>query len=128
MRVSRQRLAKKGFRLLQNQPRQKVIRMLAAELINSKRTAELDLLLRDIAREQFMQSGHLEVAVRSARPIDISLQSLMTDKLKAISGAKSIGISYEIDPHLIGGCVIDAPDFTLDLSIAKVIRQLEDSV
>lgn len=100
------------------------MRVLAAYLVEQNRSAEAGLVIHDIERELYEQSGKLLVHIRSARPLSDSarsaLKSLLADKMHA----KQVSLSEKTDPDLLGGLVARTADAELDESVRTKLNQL----
>lgn len=84
-------------------------------------------LLGPIARHARATWDHRQnrrpVTVRSAVALDDSQKSTLTGRLAAMLAATPI-VTYEVDPALIGGLVIQAGDDIYDASVRTQIDQL----
>jgi len=100
------------------------MQVLAAYLIEQKRTGEADLLVTDIERELHVQAGILSVRVTSARPLSDVLRTALTKLLTAETQAKRVVLAEEIDSGLIGGLVARTPDAELDASVRTTLQRI----
>lgn len=100
------------------------MQVLAAYLIDQKRTHEADLLINDIERELYAQIGVLSVKVTSARSLTNNLRTALTKLLTAETDAKSIVLTEEVDPSLLGGLVARTPDAELDASVRTKLQRI----
>lgn len=126
MQFSRRVLARTVAAKLAHEPtRQEYwMQVLAAYLIEQKRTGEADLLVTDIERELHVQAGILSAKVTSARPLSDALRSTLTKMLTVQTQAKRVVLAEEINPGLIGGLVARTPDAELDASVRTTLQRI----
>jgi ATP synthase F1 delta subunit len=110
-------------KLLAGEPQTKVMRELAALLIDEHRLGEKDNILRDV-EYMLAENDHLVARLTSAR-------ALSDTQLHQIGGAlgkhfktKHVELQRDIDPELIGGIIISTPLGTLDASIVTRLANL----
>lgn len=96
-----------------------LVRELAAYLIESKRTREMDLVARAI-EDELAARGTVIAHVTSARPLEGNIKT----SLQRLLNASTIHLTEEVDPSLIGGIRIEAPGKRLDASIKRKILAL----
>ena len=96
-----------------------VIRELAAYLIETKRTREAELLIREIT-EQFERRGIVAAEITSAEPIDESLRTQIAE----LVGAKKLIISETIDANVLGGIRVTTASRSLDATLAHRLNLL----
>lgn len=92
---------------------------IAAYLVETRRTAEQDLLVRDI-ESALARRGVVIADVTSAHPLD----SQAKQRLEDIVGAKKLHLRETIDRDLIGGLKLRLPDQELDQTVARSLREL----
>lgn len=96
------------------------LRDVAAYLVDSGRTREQELLVRDI--EDAMATRGVVVAdVASAHPLSESI----TSELKVLTGAKSLQLRSTVDETLLGGVRIDIPGKRFDGTIRHKLDRLK---
>lgn len=126
MKVSRTRMAsiiaedslKKGFS-------QSEARSIAAYLLSTRRTNELDSLLRDI-RDTWAEHGFIEVAATCAHELsDKVRQDVTAEVRKLYPNAKRIEIVETLDPSVVGGVRIEFANRQLDLSIQNELNKFK---
>jgi F-type H+-transporting ATPase subunit delta len=100
------------------------LKMLAAYMVHHKMTDDTDLLVKDIVREVFAQSGQLLVSATTARPLTDSLRKDLTETLRDATGAKHVVLEEHVDPTIVGGFVARTPDAELDASVRTTLQQL----
>ena len=85
---------------------------------------DLDLMVNDIVREVFEQSGELLVAVTTARPLTESLRAEIVKSMKDALDAKKVVVSETVDPEIKGGFIARTSDVVIDSSIRSQLKQL----
>jgi F0F1-type ATP synthase delta subunit len=95
----------------------------AAYLLSEGRTAELEPLLRDIMQYR-ANHGIVEVVAVTAFELNDSVRSDIEKQVKSVfPDAKTIIISQEIQPDVVGGLRLELPNQQLDVSVrAKLSR------
>jgi F0F1-type ATP synthase delta subunit len=122
--VSRRRLAKFIVDRIEAGQRTRVIRELAAYIVEEGLVRETDLITSDIEAE-FAARGHVVADVTSARALDDASRSQLTEFIAQEVGAERVELREEVDADLIGGVVIEAPGKYLDSSLASQLQQLK---
>jgi F0F1-type ATP synthase delta subunit len=106
--VSRRELARSTAKaLLDGKDQKKLMRQLAAYLIDHNMVSQADLLLDDLALELEAATGHTTATVRTAHKLSPENQKNLEDYIKQSTGAKSVELTLEEDPSLLGGVVKD---------------------
>lgn len=102
----------------------RIIDELAAFLLDSKRTRELELIVRDI--EDALQVRGVAVAdVASARQLSPAASAAIKKFITTSTGAKRVELRSEIDPALLGGIKLNLPGQELDNTILHRLTQLK---
>lgn len=122
--ISRRSLAMYVATNLINQRRAVVIKQLAAYLVETRRTKELDMIIRDI---NFYLS---EVGITSATltsAYDLSAETKKAIEKFIIQKTKSseVAIETRIDPTVLGGVKISLPGYELDQTVAHQLTILK---
>ncbi len=104
----------------------KVINKLAAYLIETKRTRELTLFVRDI-EAALAQRGVLLANVASSHELASETKDTITRYLKQTTGAKDVYLRPSVDPSLLGGVRIETPEHRLDSTLRHRLNQLTAS-
>lgn len=127
--VSRRMLAKVIAEKLTQEPRQtaNIAKSLAAYMVANRLTGQLEMLLGDIAYELAQEKRHLYATVTTARKLDTGLKQQITRFLAKEFDTKDIELVADIDPALIGGAIITAPDVQLDMSVRNKLRRLRQA-
>jgi F0F1-type ATP synthase delta subunit len=126
MKVSRIRIAsviatdslKKGFS-------KQEARSIAAYLLSTRRSTELDSLLRDI-RDTWANHGFVEVTATCAHELSPEVRKDITVEVrKAYPDAKHIEIVERHDPNIVGGVRVEFANRQLDLSIQNELNKFK---
>ncbi|HSW79484.1 MAG TPA: F0F1 ATP synthase subunit delta [Candidatus Saccharimonadales bacterium] len=98
---------------------------IAAYLLETGRTGELNSLTRDIVKVR-AERGIVEATVVSAREITPGVRDEMTATVKKLfPEAKQIILNERIDANIIGGVRMEFPDSQLDLSIRNKLNRFK---
>ncbi len=124
--ISRRRLAETTVRLLRNQPERRttILRSLAAYLVVHKRTQQLDLFIKDIARELQRSEGTLLAEVRSAFPLDQSSRNAIIHYLQQQTTSRAVELREAVDQNLLSGVIVRTADQELNTSARHRLQQL----
>lgn len=124
--LSRRILARTVAEKLVSEPtrRQHWLQSLAAYMVDHKMTDDAELIIKDIVREVFEQSGQLLVSATTARPLTDSLRQDLIKTVRQATGAKQVVLDEHVDPAIIGGFIARTPDAELDASVQKTLQQL----
>jgi len=102
-----------------------VLKEVAAYLVETKKTNQLDLIIRDI--ELYLsRSGHLLAHVGSVHELSAETKKEIITLLKKETGAKNIDLAEYRDENLIGGVKIDIPGKQLDTTINRTLSTLKN--
>lgn len=100
-------------------------RSVAAYLLDTGRTGELNSLLRDVMQKR-AGCGIVEVAAVSAHKLSDSVKEEILGLIKEIRPeAKQIIISEVHDPELIGGVRLELPNQQLDLTVRGKLNRFK---
>lgn len=103
-----------------------VTKKLAAYLIDTKRTRELSLFVRDI-EAALAERGVLLADVESSHELTSETKDTITKFLKHETGAKDVHLRQSVDPSLLGGVRIETPEQRLDSTLRHRLNQLAAS-
>lgn len=97
----------------------------AAYLLETNRTGDLNSLLRDVQAD-WAERGTIEVVAASARPLGEAAERDIEREVRRIyPNAKRIMIAPQIDPSLVGGVRLSFTGHQLDLSVAGELRKFK---
>ena len=99
---------------------------LAAYLIDTKRTRELSLFVRDI-EAALADRGVLLADVDSSFELSAETKNTIATYLKHTTGAKDVHLRPNVDESLLGGVRIETPDQRLDNTLRHRLDQLTAS-
>lgn len=124
--VSRRVLARTIAAQLLARPKDhaRIVRTVAAYLIEQRMADDAQLFMGDLAHELFVQSGHLFAEVASAHTLGESVRAELVRTLRHATGAKHVEIAEQVKPELLGGLTVRTPDAQLDLSVRSTLQQL----
>lgn len=97
-----------------------VLKQVAAYLVDTRRTRELDLLVRDIEGE-FAARGIVVADITSAHQLTETLKKQIAE----LVNAKSLQVREIIDPSVIGGVRVDIPGKRFDATLQHMIATLK---
>jgi F-type H+-transporting ATPase subunit delta len=100
------------------------IKTLAAYMVEHNMINDLDLVVNDVVREVFEQSGELLVNVTTARPLTNELRKDIAKMLQGATKAKEITLQETVDPEIKGGFIARTSDAVIDDSIRSKLKQL----
>jgi F-type H+-transporting ATPase subunit delta len=103
-----------------------VIRQLAALLIDTGRTKELDLIVRDIEYE-LQRRGIVLAQVTTAFDMSDATKRAVTELIQSYTHADHIHLRQFIEPDVLGGFKIDLPGRQRDATIARALTTLRNN-
>ena len=101
-----------------------VVQQLAGYLVESRRTKELELIVRDV-EYVLAQKGIVAATVTSAFDLSAETKKAVTELIKNQTKATKIELASQIDPSVIGGVKINLPGYELDQTIAHQLTVLK---
>ena len=96
------------------------IKEVAAYLVDTRRTREAELLVRDI-EDALVSHGIVVADVTSAHP----LSSQLRGEIAALVGGKSLQLRETIDPNVLGGVRVNIPGKQFDGTIQRKLSALK---
>ena len=121
-RISRRKLAEHvAAELLKGKT--SVLDELAAYLIDTRRTREAELIVRDV-EAALLESGTLLADVVTAHELSGSTKTALIDYLQKKTDAKTVKLRESRDESLIGGVKVTIPGAVLDTSIRHKLNVL----
>lgn len=119
-RISRRKLAEHAADKITNGDAKKALSELAAFLVDTHRTDELELLIRDIEQE-LADRGLVVADIMTARPLGDSLKN----DIKNLVGGKALQVRETIDESVLGGVRVDIPGKRFDGTIRHKLTALK---
>jgi F0F1-type ATP synthase delta subunit len=104
--------------------RTKVVKELAAYLVDTRRTKELSLIIRDI-NFYLSEVGITSATVTSAYDLSAETKKAIEKFIALRTKSSEVAIETEIDPAVIGGVKISLPGYELDQTIAYQLTALK---
>lgn len=111
-------------RLIAGESQQKLLEQLAAYLIESRRTKELNLMVRDI-QYYLADKGYVSGTVTSAFELSKATEDAIKAFAKSETGASHIQLDAVVDPSVLGGVRLSLPGKELDTTISRKITLLK---
>jgi F-type H+-transporting ATPase subunit delta len=120
-RISRRKLAAYAAdQLVDGKKTGAVVKEVAAFLIDTKRTREAELLVRDI-ESALAERGIVVADVTSAFPLTDALKV----DVKRLIGSKELVLRETVDPSVLGGVRVLTPGKRLDATLKRKIQALK---
>jgi len=120
LRVSRRKLSAYAVgRLIGGAKKTEVLRELAAYLVDTRRTRELELLVRDI-EDALAQRDIVVANVTTAHPLSAQLKA----EVEKLVGGK-VQLKTTIDENVLGGIRVEVPGKRYDGTIRHKLLQLK---
>jgi F-type H+-transporting ATPase subunit delta len=104
----------------------KVVTELAAFLLQSRRTNELELIVRDV-EEALAHRGVVVADIASSRALTSGATAAITTFLSDKTRATDIRLRTSVDPSLLGGVRIRVPGQELDTTLSRKLSLLKAS-
>lgn len=123
-RLSRRKLADyASTRLLAGDAQDSVLAELAAYLVDTRRTKEAELIVRDIESALALR-GFVLAHVTSARSLEAEAKQAVHDYIATKADAQTVTLTESIDKSLIGGVRIEFPGRQLDATVKAKLEKL----
>lgn len=119
-RISRRKLAEYVAGRVIKGDAKKALDELAAFLVETRRTDELELLVRDIEQE-LADHGVVVADITTAHPLSDSLK----EGIKELVGGKTLQVRETIDESVLGGVRVDIPGKRFDGTIRRKLTALK---
>jgi len=124
-RLSRRRLAMYiTDGLVSGADRTTLVQQLAAYLIETRRTKELGLIVRDI-EYHLAEQGHLVATITSAFDLTSETKQAIAAFVKDKTSASHVSLTTLVDPSVIGGIKISLPGRENNQTIAHQLTVLK---
>ncbi len=101
-----------------------LLAQLAGYLVETKRTKELDLILRDID-SNLAEKGFVNVVITSAYDLSAETKKSLEAFVKRKTQAKQVSLSNLVDPAVLGGIKIATSGRELDQTVAHQLTVLK---
>lgn len=122
--LSRRALAQYVADTLTEANRKTVVQQLAAYLVETRRTKELTLIIRDVT--YFLaQKGVVNATVTSAFKLSAETQQAIKKFVASQTDAKSVTVTNQTDPSVLGGFKVSLPGAELDQTVAHQLTVLK---
>lgn len=109
-------------------PAEKLAEEIAAYLLETGRTGELDSLLRDVMQLRAEQ-GVVEVTASSAHALDArDIADVEAQARELYPAARTIIVSQQHNPDIIGGVRLELANRQLDLSVRARLNKFKQLV
>lgn len=118
--LSRRKIAHYVVNAIESKSSREALREVAAYLVQSRRTRELDLIVRSI-EDELQARGVVVARVASAYELSAELKRSLTKLIDA----KELHLVESIDPTLIGGVAIQLPDGRIDTTLKRKLMALD---
>lgn len=120
-RLSRRKLAAYAAeKMLAGTPKKAILKELAAYLVDTKRTREMELLVRDI-EDTLASRGVVVANVATAHPLSAGMKS----EINKLIGAKNVQLREAVDPTVLGGVRIELPGKRFDGTMRHKLNALK---
>ncbi|RWZ78655.1 MAG: hypothetical protein EOT05_02815 [Candidatus Microsaccharimonas sossegonensis] len=101
-----------------------LLKQLAGYLVETRRTKELELIVRDI-EFALVEKGMVQASVISAFDLTAETKKALVAFVKTKMSAAQVNVSHIIHPNVIGGVKITVPGRELDQTIARRLTVLK---
>lgn len=101
------------------------VKELAALMLEDRIHEQIEEIILDIAEVYRTEHGVIEADVTSAFKLSADLKKKLIERVKESTGAKKVILHESIDPSLLAGVVLSAPDMELDLSLKTKLAKLK---
>lgn len=120
-RLSRRKIAQYAAeQMIAGVDTKRVIKQLAAFLVDTNRMTEYELLVRDIEAE-LAERGIVVADITSAYPLEAGIKS----QVAKLVGARSVQLRQAVDPMVLGGIRVDIPGKRFDGTIRHKLTALK---
>ena len=120
-RLSRRKIADHAAgKLVSGVSSKKVLQEVAAYLVETGRTREMELIVRDI-EAALAEKGIVVPDVTSARPLSSSLKA----EVAKLTGAKNVQLRETIDESVLGGMRVTVPGKRFDGTVRRKLTVLK---
>lgn len=124
-RYSRKQLALATIALLEKHPLKEVAAVLAEEIMQEKRTNDIEIIAKEIGKQFLLVKNHLDASIETARTLTPETREEIVDLLKQITSAKTVSAQYTVNSNLVGGFKASTPIVDINASLARPLHQLK---
>ena len=110
--------------LVEGKNKKTLFKQLAAYLVESRRTKELDLIVRDI-EWKLAEKGLVQATITSAFDLTSQTTKALEAFLKAETKASEVTLTKQLDPSVLGGVKISIPGREIDQTVAHQLTVLK---
>jgi len=96
---------------------------LAGYLVDTRRTKELDVIVRDI-EYALAERGLVSARVVTAFKLSYVTRQAIEDVINSRKKSHDIQLQHVVDPAVLGGLRLDIPGFRLDTTLAHTLSTL----
>jgi ATP synthase F1 delta subunit len=110
--------------LVEGKNKKKLFEQLAGYLVDTQRTKELELIVRDI-EFSLSEKGIVNAAIISAFDLTAETKKELAAFVKARTKATQVHLANMVDPDVLGGVKITIPGRELDQTVAHQLTVLK---
>ena len=110
--------------LIDGKSKKSLLSQLAGYLVETRRTNELDLIVRDI-EFNLSQKGVVLTTVTSAFDLSTETKKALEEFVKSKTKATQVSLSSVVEPSVLGGVKISIPGRELDQTVAHQLTVLK---
>lgn len=103
----------------------KATQQLAAYILENRIHNQTSEIMDAVQAEVQRVHGIVEATTASVYPLTAELKKRVQDIVAAKTGAKKVVLHEQIDPTVLGGVKINAPDMELDLTLKTKLAKLK---
>jgi len=98
---------------------------LAALILENRMHSHVDSILESIQMERLRVDGVVEAEATSVYPLTTQLKKDIQKIVAAKTNAKSVILHEQLDPRVLGGVKITAPEMELNLTLQAKLAKLK---
>jgi F0F1-type ATP synthase delta subunit len=117
---TRKDLARAVVSLSEKHSGKRLSEMLAAYLVQNRRSGELDSIMREVMRQRETNNGTVEITATSA----FKLNDATKKAISTLLGAENTIINEVINPEMLGGVRLETSEKQLDLTVRNRLDML----
>jgi F0F1-type ATP synthase delta subunit len=120
------KLADKIVQLIDDEDKNMLSKKVAAYLIETGKTSELNSLSRDVMQARKSRDGIVELtAISSHQLSEQQIEAIKQTVLKMSPNAKEVIVNRKSDESVIGGVRLEFANHLLDLSVSAKLNKLK---